>query len=109
MNFLEKLDALMPPAARLTFKVGLDDGEVTCHATVAYGPWSASVYEPQRPGQPPRDLVAEYRAQEAVRSTFRPATWAPPTTRTSTKTTTGCFTPCLPTACPSWPGWARCC
>ncbi len=66
----EKLDALMPPAARLTFKVGLDDGEVTCHATVAYGPWSASVYEPQRPGQPPRDLVAEYRAQEAVEEYF---------------------------------------
>ncbi len=31
------LDALLPPAPKLTFKVGLDDGLVTCRSTVRYG------------------------------------------------------------------------
>ena len=66
----EALDSFCPPAPEFSFKVGMEDGEVTCLATVAYDDWRASLYEPQRPGQPARDLVAEYHVQDIVEEYF---------------------------------------
>ena len=61
-----ELEALVPPEPRFTFALGLDNGEVTCTAQVAYGDDVLDLFEPQRPGQPVRDVAAEYRAQEVV-------------------------------------------
>ena len=66
----EALDSFCPPVPEFSFKVGMEDGEVTCLATVAYNDWRASLYEPQRPGQPARDLVAEYHVQDIVEEYF---------------------------------------
>ena len=66
----EALDSFCPPVPEFSFKVGMEDGEVTCRATVAYDDWRASLYEPQRPGQPARDLVAEYHVQDIVEEYF---------------------------------------
>ncbi len=64
------LDDLLPPAPKLTFKVGLDDGLVTCHATVRYGESELDLFAPERPGQPPRDQVLEFEAQDVVEAYF---------------------------------------
>lgn len=81
-----ELDALVPPEPIFTFKVGLDDGRITCDATVAYGAWEASLYgEAQRQAahirrvppastvravEPVRDRAAEYRVMDAVEAIF---------------------------------------
>lgn len=64
------LDALLPPAPQLTFRVGLDDGLVTCRATVRYGTRELDLFAPERPGQPSRDRVLEYEAQDVVEAYF---------------------------------------
>ena len=66
----DALRTLRPPEPRFTFEVGLEDGEVSCRATVTYGERTLGLYEPQRPGQPSRDLAAEYQAQDAVEAYF---------------------------------------
>ena len=78
------LEELAPPEAVLTFRVGLEDGLVTCDARVAYGSWEHGLYGPDRladerarwvprgPAQPEpvRDLAAECRAMDAVERWF---------------------------------------
>lgn len=80
----EALDALAPPEAAFTFKIGLDCGRVSCDVKVAYGSWEARLYGSgprelvpafggARDGAsvaPARDLAAEYRAMEAVEAYF---------------------------------------
>lgn len=78
----EELDGLVPPEAEFTFRVGIDDGRVTCAVTVAYGSWETELYgspqEAPRTGkrkrkekpQPERDLVAEYRVMDTVEELF---------------------------------------
>ena len=66
----DNLDALLPPAPELAFKVGLDDGLVTCRATVRYGERELDLFAPERPGQPARDPVLEYEAQDIVEAYF---------------------------------------
>lgn len=65
-----------PPEAEFSFKIGLADGVVSCEARVSYGEWSASLYEPRRAGQPARDIVAEYHAQDVVETYF--SVWSEP-------------------------------
>ena len=67
----ESLDALVPPKPAFTFRVSSENGEVTCLATVAYGTSEPmSVYQPQAPGQPPRDVAAEYHVMDVVEEFF---------------------------------------
>ena len=66
----EALEKFCPPVPAFTFQIGLEDGEVSCDARVAYGDWTAGIYEPQHAGQPSRDLVAEYHAQDVVEAYF---------------------------------------
>lgn len=74
----EGLEDLVPPKPVFTFQVGLDDGEVSCRSTVAYGDAvSLDLYEPQAPGQPPRDLVEEYAVQDVVEEYFPQLTGHP--------------------------------
>ena len=79
-----ELDDLVPPDAAFTFRIGCEDGLVTCDATVAYGSWERGLYGhdlveaqrarwvPRRPDvpEPARDLVAEYRVMDAVEGLF---------------------------------------
>lgn len=65
-----ELVALTPPAPSFSFDIGLEDGEVTCVAKVAYDGRELGLYEPQRAGQPPRDMAAEYHAQDVVERYF---------------------------------------
>ena len=68
------LDAVAPEAS-FHFEIGVDDGLVTCKITVTYGDWSAdffslgapgSPFEEQRPGVPPRDMMAEFRVMDTA-------------------------------------------
>lgn len=61
----------MPPVPAFTFIIGLDDGLVTCRAFVSYGGARLALYDPRRVGQPPRDLAAEYHAQDVVECYFQ--------------------------------------
>ena len=65
------LDDLSPAEALLDFRVGVEDGDVVCRATVSYGDWSCPVGAPDHlPGEPARDLVAEYRAADVLLDYF---------------------------------------
>ena len=78
------LDRIIPPEASFTFKIGLDDGRVTCDARVAYGAWETALYgearvrelraryvpDPARKQEPSRDMVAEYRVMDVVEELF---------------------------------------
>ncbi len=65
------LAAVVPPEPVFTFRVGLDDGEVSCKATVAYGAWSCELGGPENiSGQPARDMAAEYHALDVIEDYF---------------------------------------
>ena len=67
----DSLDDLAPAEAVFDFRVGVEDGDVVCRATVSYGDWSCPVGAPDRlPGEPARDLVAEYRAADVLLDYF---------------------------------------
>ena len=65
-----ELYALTPPEPTFSFDIGLEDGEVTCRATVSYDGTELGLYEPRRTGQPPRDMAAEYHAQDVLERYF---------------------------------------
>jgi len=64
------LDGLMPPQAEFRFRIGLENGFVTCVASVRYGDEELSLFEPARAGQPTRHVVREMAAQQAVLAYF---------------------------------------
>ena len=66
----EALDQLVPPTPEFAFKIGVDDGEVVCHATVTYGDWVGNVYDTFDPEQPARDQASEYQVQDTVEAYF---------------------------------------
>ncbi|WP_072374554.1 DEAD/DEAH box helicase [Thermophilibacter mediterraneus] len=71
----EGLDELTPPEAAFSFRVGCEDGLVSCDATVAYGTWEHALYGPSAiagpaPDEPTRDLVAEYHVMDVVEELF---------------------------------------
>ena len=67
----DELVAYVPPQPAFSFQVREDDGEVTCLATVAYGPGEPlSVYAPEGPGQPSRDIASECHAIDVVEEFF---------------------------------------
>ncbi len=60
-----------PPQPSFTFRVGLDDGEVMCEPRVAYGDWSCAVGAREgQPGEPARDLAAEYHVLDVLEDYF---------------------------------------
>ena len=72
------LDTVAPEPS-FAMSIGVSDGLVTCEISVAYGDWSAdlfslgapgSPFEDQRPGVPPRDVVAEFRVMDTAAMYF---------------------------------------
>ncbi len=61
---------LLPPPARLSFRIGRARGLVTCDASVAYGGVEVGLFDPVLPAHPLRDLVAERYAQSVVHAFF---------------------------------------
>jgi len=64
------LEGLEPPEAEFSFRIGLEDGVVSCAAEVSYGDWSAPIGGGSMSGQPARDLVSEYHAIEVLEDYF---------------------------------------
>ncbi len=66
------LAELQPVEPEFSFSVGLDDGLVTCRATVAYGDWKGTVGEKEdKRTQPARDMAAEYHVLDVVEDYFQ--------------------------------------
>ena len=72
-----KLADLVPPEPAFTFRIGVENSEVTCQATVAYGDRVIDLYATQMQmddalAQPPisRDFVAEYHVQDVLELYF---------------------------------------
>ena len=72
------LDTVAPEPS-FAMSIGVSDGLVACEISVAYGDWSAdlfslgapgSPFEDQRPGVPPRDVVAEFRVMDTAAMYF---------------------------------------
>ena len=67
----EGLADLVPPEPGFAFRIGEDDGSVTCDATVVYGDWKCRLGSGEDlPGQPARDLAAEYHVQDVLEDYF---------------------------------------
>ena len=77
----DALDRLVPPDPAFTFRIGVDDGAVTCDVRVAYGDWECGLYGDAPGGdsragrpldirEPSRDLVAEYQVMDVVEEFF---------------------------------------
>lgn len=66
----EDLGALVPEEPSFLFKVGMDEGQVTCEARVSYGDWSCALGASERPGQPARDLATEYHVADVLDDYF---------------------------------------
>ena len=74
------LEELVPPEPEFTFRIGCEDGLVTCDARVAYGDWETGLYGEMEDGvhiarvldvrEPSRDLVAEYQVMDTVEAYF---------------------------------------
>lgn len=61
---------LEPPEAEFSFRIGMEDGVVSCAAEVSYGDWSAPIGCDSAPGQPARDLASEYHAVDVIEDYF---------------------------------------
>ena len=76
----DALDRLVPPDPTFTFRIGVDNGLVTCDARVAYGDWECGLYGDAAMGasaaraldirEPSRDVVAEYQVMDVVEEFF---------------------------------------
>ncbi len=64
------LDGLTPPEATFSFRIGEQDAYVTCEPRARYGEWSCAPGAPERPGQPQRDLAAEYHVCDVLDDYF---------------------------------------
>ena len=74
------LDRLVPPEPVFTFRIGSEDGLVSCDARVAYGDWECGLYGEAANGahiartldvrEPSRDLAAEYQVMDVVEEYF---------------------------------------
>ena len=64
------LESLEPPEAEFSFRIGMEDGVVSCAAEVSYGDWSAPIGCDSAPGQPARDLASEYHAVDVLEDYF---------------------------------------
>lgn len=63
-------ESLEPPEAEFSFRIGMEDGVVSCAAEVSYGDWSAPIGCDSAPGQPARDLASEYHAVDVIEDYF---------------------------------------
>ena len=60
-----------PPDPEFSFRISLKDGQIVCWPKVAYGQWETLVGGPEDiPGQPPRDLAAEYHVLDVLEDYF---------------------------------------
>lgn len=64
------LESLEPPEAEFSFRIGMEDGVVSCAAEVSYGDWSAPIGCDSALGQPARDLASEYHAVDVIEDYF---------------------------------------
>ena len=64
------LGELEPPEAEFSFRIGMEDGVVSCAAEVSYGDLSAPIGDDSTPGQPARDPVSECHAIEVLEDYF---------------------------------------
>lgn len=64
------LESLEPPEAEFSFRIGMEDGVVSCAAEVSYGDWSAPIGCDSATGQPARDLASEYHAVDVIEDYF---------------------------------------
>lgn len=64
------LEGLKPPEAEFSFRIGMEDGVVSCAAEVSYGDWSAPIGCDSAPGRPARDLASEYHAIDVLEDYF---------------------------------------
>ena len=65
-----ELDELLPPEPEFEFRIGLEDGAISCHAQVSYDGRIVGLFDDARKGQPVRDVEQEMSAQEIVRTYF---------------------------------------
>lgn len=60
-----------PPDPEFSFRISLEDGQIVCWPKAAYGQWETLVGGPEDiPGQPPRDLAAEYHVLDVLEDYF---------------------------------------
>ena len=65
------IEGLEPPEAEFSFRIGMEDGSVSCEAEVSYGDWSVPLGTGDSvPGQPARDLASEYHAIDVLEDYF---------------------------------------
>ena len=65
------IEGLEPPEAVFSFRIGMEDGSVSCEAEVSYGDWSVPLGTGDSvPGQPARDLASEYHAIDVLEDYF---------------------------------------
>lgn len=70
LDIPSSLESLEPPEAEFSFRIGMEDGVVSCAAEVSYGDWSAPIACDSAPGQPARDLASEYHAVDVIEDYF---------------------------------------
>ena len=66
----EGLVDLMPPVAEFEFRIGEENGYITCQSIVRYGDDWLDLFEPAREGQPVRHVAREIAAQRLVGQYF---------------------------------------
>ena len=66
----DELDELLPPEPEFEFRIGLEDGAISCHAQVSYDGRVVGLFDDARKGQPVRDVEQEMPVQQIVRAYF---------------------------------------
>lgn len=65
-----ELDELLPPEPEFEFRIGLEDGAISCHAQVSYDGRVVGLFDDARKGQPVRAVEQEMPVQQIVRAYF---------------------------------------
>lgn len=66
----DELDELLPPEPEFEFRIGLEDGAISCHAQVSYDGRVVGLFDDARKGQPVRAVEQEMPVQQIVRANF---------------------------------------
>ena len=66
----DELDELLPPEPEFEFRIGLEDGAISCHAQVSYDGRVVGLFDDARKGQPVRAVEQEMPVQQIVRAYF---------------------------------------
>ncbi len=66
----DDVEGYLPPAAEISFHIGLNEGAISCHAVVSYGEQSLGLYDDVYEQQPVRDVEHEMLAQRLLAAFF---------------------------------------